>query len=189
MGDIFITADTHFGHKNIIKHARRPFESVKEMDECLVDHWNAKIRKGDTVYHIGDFAWGDEAIYGRFKTYLNGNIFLVKGNHDYSSVLKKLDGVFTDVRDMYKLKHDNEMIVMCHYPMYHWDRSHFNSYHVHGHSHGMLRPSYDKTGKILDVGVDTNNFYPYHVDEVVEIMRAKPNNKNYLTKDAAQSRK
>jgi len=188
LSDKWITADTHFSHKNIIKHAGRPFKSIKEMDECLVDHWNAKVRKGDIVYHLGDFAWGDEALYGKFKTYLNGNIFLLKGNHDYSNVLKKLDGVFTDTREIYNLKHDGELIVLSHYPMYHWDRSHFNSFHCHGHSHGNLRPTYDKIGKILDVGVDTNNFYPYHVDEVIEIMRAKPNNKNYLSKDAARKR-
>ena len=172
-----------------MKHAKRPFKSVDEMDEAMISNWNERVKPNDITYIVGDFAWGTAFDYGAYARALNGKKFLIKGNHDYSNVLKDLDGVFHDVRDMYKLKHDGEMIVMCHYPMYHWDRSHFNSFHCHGHSHGMLRPTYDKTGKILDVGVDTNDFYPYHVDEVIEIMRAKPNNKNYLTKDAARSRK
>lgn len=160
------------------------------MDECLIDNWNAKVKKGDIVYHLGDFVFANSAYdYAKYKTALNGQIVLIRGNHDNSKLLKKLDGVFTDVRDMYSLKHNGHQIILSHYPMYHWDRSHFNSYHCHGHSHGGLVDTYDTTGKILDVGVDTNNFFPYHVDEVLEIMESKPSNINHLTKDADPRRK
>ena len=189
MSEKWLTADLHLGHSNIIKHAKRPFKHVKEMDECIIDNWNAKVSKADRTFVVGDFAWGTAYDYARYRSYLNGQIFLIKGNHDYSNVLKKLDGVFTDVRDMYSLKHNGHQIILSHYPMYHWDRSHFNSYHCHGHSHGGLVDTYDTTGKILDVGVDTNNFFPYHVDEVLEIMESKPSNINHLTKDADPRRK
>lgn len=189
MADKWLTADTHFNHGNIIKHANRPFSSIEEMNETMVERWNSRVKKGDLVYHLGDFAWGDAYIYARYKSYLNGQIFLIKGNHDYSNVLNKLDGVFIDVREIYKIKHNKEHMVCCHYPMYHWDRSHFNSFHCHGHSHGSLVGEYDETGKILDVGVDTNNFYPYHIDEVIGRLRSKPNNVNHLTKDANPARR
>ena len=180
MSDIWITSDTHWNHVNILKHSQRPFRNVEEMNECMVVNWNSKVKKGDKIYHLGDFAWGDAYTYAKYKTYLNGQIFLIKGNHDYSNVLKKLDGVFIDVRDRYMLKHDGHCIVLDHFPQYHWDRSHYNTFHCHGHTHGTLVDTYDNTGKILDVGVDTNNFFPYHVDEVIEIMKKKPNNINYL---------
>jgi len=60
-------------------------------------------------------------------------------------------------------------IVMCHYPFAHWDREHYGSIHLHGHSHGKHVAS----GKILDVGVDCHNFYPISLEEVAEIMEGE----------------
>ena len=51
---IFFTSDLHLGHKNIIRLCGRPFESVEEMDEILIDNWNKKIHRCDTVYILGD---------------------------------------------------------------------------------------------------------------------------------------
>ncbi len=51
---IFFTADTHFGHTNIIKYDNRPFASAAEMNEALVANWNCKVSPTDTVYHLGD---------------------------------------------------------------------------------------------------------------------------------------
>jgi hypothetical protein len=39
--------------------------SVTEMNEALIAKWNAGVGKGDLVYHLGDFAWGDWGPYGR----------------------------------------------------------------------------------------------------------------------------
>lgn len=48
---IYFTADTHFGHKNIIKHAKRPFNNVTQMDQIIIDNWNTRVNENDIVYH------------------------------------------------------------------------------------------------------------------------------------------
>ena len=45
----WFTADTHFGHTNIIKYYSRPFATEREMDEVLIANWNAIVQKNDEV--------------------------------------------------------------------------------------------------------------------------------------------
>lgn len=87
MSAIFFTADHHFGHPGIIGMCQRPFTDVDEMDEAFVEEWNAVVRRGDTVWHLGDFAHKANAercqsIFGR----LNGRKNLVLGSHDKEKV-------------------------------------------------------------------------------------------------------
>ena len=58
MSEIFFTSDTHFGHGNILElcPTTRPFASAEEMNDVIVERWNEKVGKKDTVYHLGDFA-------------------------------------------------------------------------------------------------------------------------------------
>lgn len=82
MGQVFFTSDHHFGHQNIISYCARPWDSVEEMTEGLVEAWNETVHPDDLVYYLGDFAMGriDDTlpIVGR----LNGTKLLVPGNHD-----------------------------------------------------------------------------------------------------------
>lgn len=52
---IYFTADLHFYHEKIIKHTKRPFHSVEEMNKILIKKWNDKISCDDEVYILGDF--------------------------------------------------------------------------------------------------------------------------------------
>ena len=56
--NIFFTSDTHFGHTNIIKYCKRPFNSLEEHDETLIKNWNNKVGENDIIFHLGDFAFG-----------------------------------------------------------------------------------------------------------------------------------
>ena len=83
MQKIFFTADTHFGHENVIQFDKRPFASADEMDEEMIKRWNNKVGKGDLVYVLGDMIWKSITDYAEplIKS-LNGQIILIKGNHD-----------------------------------------------------------------------------------------------------------
>lgn len=58
---IWYTADTHFGHDNIIKHCNRPFESASHMDAMLLANLAARVGPQDTLWVVGDFAFGPKA--------------------------------------------------------------------------------------------------------------------------------
>ena len=69
-------------------------------------------------------------------------------------------------------------IVVCHYAMRTWARSHYNSWQLFGHSHGQL----EGMGKQMDIGVDTHNFYPYSFDQIKKVMDKKEDNFNLVEK-------
>lgn len=83
---IWFISDLHFGHKNIIQYCGRPFSSVKEMEEKLVENWNRRVKKFDRVFCLGDFALcGKEKIIDLGRQ-LNGRKILILGNHDGASL-------------------------------------------------------------------------------------------------------
>jgi calcineurin-like phosphoesterase family protein len=166
----FFTADTHLSHNNIIKYCKRPFENVKEMDEAIIENWNSVVDPKDTVYHLGDFAFAkDVETVEKYIKALNGKIHLVLGNHDKHSV-KGASG-FIWKRDYARIKIHDQKIILSHYAFRVWDCKHYGSYHLYGHSHGMLPD--DESSYSFDVGVDANDFIPISFDQVVERMKTK----------------
>jgi len=153
---LWFTADTHFDHANIIEYARRPFQSLDEMNETMVANWNAVVQPGDTVYHLGDFAFRRHYYFARR---LNGQIVLIEGSHDRMSASDRK--AFTWVGPMHVV-HGETDIVLCHYAMRVWPRSHYGTWHLFGHSHGYLPPQ----GKSFDVGVDCWSFTPISLTAV-----------------------
>ena len=170
---LFFTSDSHFGHEHILRYCNRPFSSVKEMDEELILRWNERISENDTVYHLGDFTLGGHDAAVRYLERLGGRIFLQQGSHDNRWFDKDFgDGRLSTIPPLcsvelpiQKSKH-KQVVVLCHYALRVWDKSHYASWHLFGHSHGKLKPH----GLSFDVGVDSHNFYPWSLDEVVQKM-------------------
>jgi calcineurin-like phosphoesterase family protein len=77
---VYFIACTHFNHANIIRHCHRPFRSVQEMNAALVRNWNQVVKEKDTVFHIGDLAFGKNPL--NWLNFLNGKVVFIKGNHD-----------------------------------------------------------------------------------------------------------
>ena len=83
---IFFTSDTHFGHERIIQFCKRPFTSVQEMDEKLIENWNKVVGPNDYVFHLGDFCFKGSQYWDRILNQLNGHKFLIIGNHDLKNL-------------------------------------------------------------------------------------------------------
>ena len=170
MKQLFI-ADTHFSHTNIIRFCNRPFNTVEEMNETMIRKWNNVVGEQDLVYHLGDFGFGNlELILRR----LNGKKILITGSHDKNII--KYKNYFELITPMLEIKFSKIPITLCHYCMRTWPKSHYNSWHLFGHSHGTLKA----IGKSYDVGVDNNNFTPITLDQIAKIMELKPDNFNFV---------
>lgn len=166
----FFTGDQHFFHRNIVQYCGRPFGSVEEMNEAIIKRHNEVVKDTDRVIHLGDFTLvkNSTEIFHIIKR-LKGDHTFLEGSHDVWLKDKKYNQIW-------QKKIGDNYVVCCHYAMRVWPRSHYNSWQLYGHSHGRLEP----VGKQWDVGVDNNNFYPVSYDQLVEIMKNRPNNFNLI---------
>lgn len=151
----YITSDTHFHHKNIIlfENGRRHFKDVEEMNETIVSNWNAVVTNNDTVYHLGDLGIANDTKILEVVSHLKGNIKLVPGNHDKTSLLKRLEALpNVEVMPlMFKEKHHKKIVYFTHYPvMLGSDRK--NLFCLHGHIHAHETSFWNH----LNVGVDAD---------------------------------
>jgi calcineurin-like phosphoesterase family protein len=168
MINTWFTADTHFGHNNVIKYCNRPFSYIEEMDDELISRWNEVVKKEDIVWHLGDFCFSHPDTY---LDRLNGNIKIIMGSHDGILASTKKQGVICSMMEVIStpfFKGDyNIKMTLCHYALRSWPLSHYGTWHLFGHHHGNLEPY----GMSFDVGVDCWNFYPVSMEEVAEKMK------------------
>lgn len=194
MGKVFFTSDIHFGHENVIRFDGRPFATVEEMDAELIRRWNAKVGKGDLVYVLGDFIWKtrNEDAPSLIKS-LNGQIILIKGNHDRFLHNAKAKAALAGVKDYDDIcvtleDGTKKRCVLSHYfiPMY---NGHFyQGIHLHGHSHFTDEADFEVDfaaklnaegirNEIYNVGCMYWNYEPMTLDEI--IANGKPVRPNY----------
>jgi len=158
---IWFTSDTHFGHSNIIGYCQREYSDVVEMNEDIIRKWNSKIQEGDTVYHLGDFGFGNSHFIKTCYDRLKGKKILLKGNHD-----KKNLKILPFLSDSILVVHyDRYLLVLCHYPMLSWPHMAYGSIHLHGHTHRET-PTDTKLNR-FNVCVENNRFYPVSIEEIL----------------------
>jgi calcineurin-like phosphoesterase family protein len=195
----FFTSDQHWMHTNIIKYSQRPFEystnGCEQMDEQMIDNWNKVIPADGLVYHVGDIFLGDRKRARYIRSRLNGQIFLIKGNHEKTATAEP--DLFAWIKDYYKLKVDDpdadrgiQDVILFHYSLRVWDKSHHSSWAISGHSHNSLmetRYNVATGGLGVDVGVDSaayyfgenslpENYKPFSYQDIKKIMKWKAAN-------------
>lgn len=145
MARIFVIADTHFGHGNIIKFTNdkgevirqhpegRLFKHIGEHDDLLVKEWNKIVTPQDHVYHLGDVAISKQCL--RFCNYLNGKKRLVRGNHDIADTKQYLEVGFQEIYGV-RVFH-KEGFILSHIPI-HPASIKKGWINVHGHTHSNV---------------------------------------------------
>jgi calcineurin-like phosphoesterase family protein len=167
----WVISDTHFFHKNIIRYCSRPWESVDEMNEGLIQRWNESIKDDDVVILAGDVAFtnsSNKLAVQNICRRLAGRKYLVKGNHDGKNEFY-LEAGFVDVVDYIVV--DN--ILIAHYPPV-GDESgckktlslvhqHKCDFVVHGHQHTSIGG-----GHLFNACVDINDWRPISWDTIIQ---------------------
>ena len=186
MPSVFLVSDTHFGHKGVCHFTRadgvtklRPFDTPEEMDEFMVEAWNAKVRPNDKVYHLGDVVINRKAL--KIMSRLNGDKVLIRGNHD----------IFPDVeyrayfREL-RAYHVMNGMILSHIPIHSESLGRFGV-NIHGHTHAnrvkKIRGVNVKTGELLYsdendvryhcVCVEQTDFAPILFEDVIKRIEAE----------------
>jgi calcineurin-like phosphoesterase family protein len=170
--DIWIVSDTHFGHANILNFTdsntglkvRPEFDTVEQMNECMIENWNSVVKQGDIVYHLGDVLFGDKENFKVMWPKLKGSKRLIVGNHDDIPFLAS-GGFFKKVL-MWRMFPEFGLL-MSHVPLHEnslWrgkdqDKQMVN---VHGHIHQNPSPE----GPYKCVCVEQINYTPVNIEEL-----------------------
>lgn len=176
----YFTSDTHFNHTNILTYCARPWSTVEEMNEGLIQNWNEVVGPEDTVYHLGDFAMGNRKLIPEILSRLNGRIVLVRGNHDFSKSLE----YFPEVHHSLRLEIDGHTFEVAHNPGHlKQDLDFALCGHVHEQwakrevgetieadevsDHAYQHPKIVPTVPIYNVGVDVRGYRPRTIQEIL----------------------
>lgn len=170
---IYFTADLHLNHSNIIDYCDRPFHNVYEMNDVLINNWNYRVDKYDTVIHNGDFCFGNSK---KWMDKLNGNIVFLQGNHDDKSLTK--------IKSLI-LRTGGWDIFVNHYPQHvNFDYPYNFVAHIHQHWKFKTAGMYIENQEIkswedveymeyseittimINIGIDVWNFRPVSIKEI-----------------------
>lgn len=170
----FFTSDTHFFHKAMV--GMRKLESVEAMNNILIENWNSIVPNDGVVFLLGDVSFAGKTATMSVLEQLHGQIHLIKGNHDrVGGAEGQLHKMYDSVQDYLEVDIETaptvrQRIVLSHYSHRVWNMHHYGTWHLFGHSHGSM----EGIGKSMDVGVDTNNLYPYRYKTIHDMLSIKP---------------
>ena len=156
-------SDTHFSHTNIIRYIGRPFQSVNEMDERLIENWNALVTPQDTVFFLGDFGLGTTDFLASLCSRLHGNKVCIRGNHDGSPAKMHTIG-FALVLESAFIKIGRHQVELVHIPSQP-PPSHFQ---LHGHVHEK-RPN-KLVERQLNLSVEVWDYKPVSEKTIVALL-------------------
>ncbi len=181
---IYFTADTHFGHKNIIQYCsgRQRYECVEDMNEDLINRWNRVVTPDDTICHLGDVAFLPKDKTLEICHRLNGHKILIMGNHDlHRTVAFWGECGFEEVHKLgYGQTLERFGFSLCHYP----NRESLTEYdereYLYQHAphklegwllHGHVHERWWVNGSQINVGVDVWDYKPVSLDVMKDIRK------------------
>ncbi len=165
MRNIWIISDTHFFHYNMLSFKNRegelmrPFSSVKEMNDLMVENWNAVVKDEDIIYHLGDLYMGSLNCMRDLMKQLKGRKRLIVGNHDDIKVIAR-EGFFQKIQ-VWRMFPEFGLL-LTHVPVHNSSLDIKGLVNVHGHTHCKPSP----TEKHINVCVEVTNYTPVNIEDL-----------------------
>lgn len=177
----FFTADLHLNHKAPVEKGWRRFDSVKDMNECIISRWNETVSPGDRVWILGDVFLGNEAEGLALVQQLQGEKHLIAGNHDRVwsgnrdgfKHFRKWLGSFETIQSFARRRIADQTVLLSHFPFQgagdHTETERYSryrfpddgSYLIHGHVHEAWK---QRGRRMLNVGMDMWGFQPVSME-------------------------
>ena len=176
---VYFTSDLHFYHDKDFIWQARGFKSIDEMNAEIVRRWNEIITVNDYVYILGDLTLGNVEEGFKLIAQLNGNLHIIRGNHDTDKKVEKyleLPNVVTvEFATVYKYK--KAIFWLSHYPTITSNYDDDKPWAKHlvclfGHTH-QEQPFYNDNPYMFNVGMDAHNCTPISIEEIIENIRNK----------------
>jgi calcineurin-like phosphoesterase family protein len=194
---VFLTADLHFFHRGVINLCDRPFSSIEEMNDALIQNWNRVVTKDKyRVYVVGDVSFGSIEATKKIMSQLNGYKILVKGNHDRSTKVMMEIG-FDEVMENEFIKLGPHRVLISHYPFHPVEDYKKDNENVSGQGisfvndkkylhkrilddgqtwliHGHVHNAWKQKGKQINVGTDVWGYTPVSQEKIIKLIDAGP---------------
>ncbi len=191
MADRWYISDHHLGHYNILQYGKRPFNSLAEMHDALVQFHNELVKPQDHVSFLGDFTLkrggrlDREWIATEVRRY-NGHKRFYLGNHDHMPVEFYRQAGFEKV---YATWRSEEGFISSHFPLHPRSLgSATANVHGHIHQHAEYEPVVFEANEVdrnqksrrklprrvvpyINVSVEAVNYKPIHLDEILQRIR------------------
>lgn len=180
----FYISDWHYGHSNVLAFDNRPFKTIEEMNQALVDRWNAVVGAGDIVYVLGDMFWCNMQTAIPVLDSLHGQKILIKGNHDRCKDAR-FQKKFAKVTEYLEVDDCDRKVVLCHYPIPCFKNHFYGWYHLYGHVHNsfewnmtehdkyLMQELYGRPCQMFNVGamMPWMDYTPRTLDEIIAANR------------------
>lgn len=141
------------------------------MNDTIINNLNSVAGEDDMLYLLGDVIMGNNIPFHlpKLREKINcKTIHLIYGNHDGKiRRTPELQSLFTSCQDYLEIRIADTLFVLCHYAFGTWNEIGRGAVNLFAHSHNTYTRIH---GRQMDVGVDTNDFYPYHIDDIIERM-------------------
>jgi|11BtaG_2_1085332.scaffolds.fasta_scaffold55092_2 calcineurin-like phosphoesterase family protein len=165
----FFTAETHFNDPEVIKYEHqgqriRPWDTVEEQNQFIIDNWNSRVKDTDTVYHMGDVYDVDIKDSSQLVGQLNGNKILIRGDKD-TDPIEQYKQYFSEVYNPPHVVEINEVkYVLSHFYLKKDQLDELDcSVNIHSHLHADCVPN----PRYFSVSLERTNFYPITSDELI----------------------
>nr|MDO8119138.1 metallophosphoesterase [Candidatus Sigynarchaeota archaeon] len=162
---IWLTTDTHFGHKKMLDYCNRPADFEKKIMRGLL-----QIPEDDVLIHLGDVCIGNDEVHHATwvqKLPIKTKILII-GNHDRKSIAWYLSHGWSFACHGLRLEAFGKKILLSHEPQ---PDDGWYDVNIHGHFHNKEHRIGDSldfyTDKHKKLALEDTNYLPITLEKFI----------------------